>query len=109
MKNPLTPAGIEPATFRFVAQSLNHCATAVPLRLICEWEIIFGYDYTASWTRRPQRKYETLFLILIIKPTRRTNLSDFILFFYPKNESEKLVRLVGFIIRFYHDARSPER
>ena len=30
MKNPLTPAGIEPATFRFVAQHLNHCATAVP-------------------------------------------------------------------------------
>ena len=27
---PLTPAGIEPATFRFVAQYLNHCATAVP-------------------------------------------------------------------------------
>ena len=30
MKNPLTPAGIEPATFRFVAQHLNHCATAAP-------------------------------------------------------------------------------
>ena len=30
MKNPLTPAGIEPATFRFVAQHLKHCATAVP-------------------------------------------------------------------------------
>jgi len=30
MKNPLTPPGIEPATFRFVAQYLNHCATAVP-------------------------------------------------------------------------------
>ena len=29
-KNPLTPAGIEPTTFRFVAQHLNHCATAVP-------------------------------------------------------------------------------
>ena len=28
MKNPLTPAGIEPATFRFVAQHPNHCATA---------------------------------------------------------------------------------
>jgi len=28
----MTPAGIEPATFRFVAQHLNHCATAVPLR-----------------------------------------------------------------------------
>ena len=30
MKNPMTLAGIEPATFRFVAQHLNHCATAVP-------------------------------------------------------------------------------
>ena len=24
----MTPAGIEPATFRFVARHLNHCATA---------------------------------------------------------------------------------
>jgi len=30
VKNPLTPAGIETATFRFVAQHRNHCATAVP-------------------------------------------------------------------------------
>jgi len=27
----MTPAGIEPATFQFVAQHLNCCATAVPL------------------------------------------------------------------------------
>jgi len=33
MKNPLTPAGIEPATYRFVAQHLNHCATVVPLSI----------------------------------------------------------------------------
>jgi len=26
----MTPVGIETATFRFVAQHLNHCATAVP-------------------------------------------------------------------------------
>ena len=26
----MTPSGIEPATFRFVAQHLNHCTTAVP-------------------------------------------------------------------------------
>jgi len=30
-KIPVTPSGIEPATFRFVAQHLNHCDTAVPL------------------------------------------------------------------------------
>ena len=29
MKNPLT-AGIEPATFRYVTQHLNHCDIAVP-------------------------------------------------------------------------------
>jgi len=33
MKNPMTPAGIEPAAFRFVAQHLNHCSTAVPFNL----------------------------------------------------------------------------
>ena len=26
----MTLSGIEPETFRFVAQHLNHCATAVP-------------------------------------------------------------------------------
>jgi len=30
MKNPMTPAGTKPATFRFVAQYLNRCTTAVP-------------------------------------------------------------------------------
>jgi len=29
--------------------------------------------------------------------------------FYSKNKFEELVHLVGFIIRIYHDARSPER
>jgi hypothetical protein len=27
----MTPSGIEPATFQFVAQYINHCAIAVPL------------------------------------------------------------------------------
>jgi len=29
--------------------------------------------------------------------------------FYSKNKFQKLVHLVGFIIRIYHDSRSPER
>jgi len=29
--------------------------------------------------------------------------------FSSKNKFEKLMHLVGFIIRIYHDARSPER
>ena len=36
MKNPLTQAGIEPASFRFVAQQLNHCAT-LPRSPKCLW------------------------------------------------------------------------
>ena len=32
-KNQMISAGIETATFRFVAQRFNHCATAVPIPL----------------------------------------------------------------------------
>ena len=42
----MTLAGIEPATFRFVAQHLNHCATAVPtpLHLV---GLLFNVNYDA--------------------------------------------------------------
>ena len=36
----MTPAGIEPATFRFVAQRLNHCATAVPMKHSVDTKIL---------------------------------------------------------------------
>ena len=45
MKNPLTQAGIEPATFRFVAQHLNHCATAVPNARVCVCVCVCVYIY----------------------------------------------------------------
>ena len=35
-KIPMTPSGNEPAAFRFVAQHLNHCATAV-LNSLCNY------------------------------------------------------------------------
>ena len=42
-KTPITPSGIEPATFRFVAQHLNHCATAVPWEKHCNSNICGWY------------------------------------------------------------------
>jgi len=54
----MTPAGIEPATFRFVAQHLHHCATAVPPLFIGRWMqsscqlALFGY---------PDRSFSVLF------------------------------------------------
>ena len=45
----MTPAGIEPAIFRFVTQHLNHCATAVPKlsqmsKKEREREILYSYS-----------------------------------------------------------------
>ena len=41
-KIPMTPAGIEPATFQFVAQHLNHCAMAF---LFSKSENYTGFSY----------------------------------------------------------------
>ena len=35
----MTQPGIEPATYRFVAQHLNHCATAVPPTILSPGQI----------------------------------------------------------------------
>jgi len=71
----MTPAGIEPETFRFVAQYLNHCATAVPSnvpkeetnthmphRVVyeCGWQrVVFDrFSYVSVWTELCQ--WETI-------------------------------------------------
>jgi len=45
-KIPMTPAGFKPATFRFVAQHLNNCATAVPHTHTHTHTHIYIYIYT---------------------------------------------------------------
>ena len=46
MKNSMTPAGIEPATFRSVAQHLNHCAAAVPVTNAVQGNVVCSEIHT---------------------------------------------------------------
>jgi len=45
-KIPLILAGIEPATFRFVAHHFNHCATAVPQYIYIYLFIYLYFKYS---------------------------------------------------------------
>jgi len=56
MKNPLTPAGIEPATFRFVAQHLNHCAITVPYYKEEGKKIFYCFECSQAVPSRSSRK-----------------------------------------------------
>ena len=49
-KIPMTPAGIDPATFRFVAQHLNHRATAVRINQYLSHNILsqFHHSYNSK-------------------------------------------------------------
>ena len=67
----MTPTGIEPATFRFVTQHLNHCATAVPLS-ISYFQKLYSSNkttadvHTETMKRQTQfRRYKYLNLIYI--------------------------------------------
>jgi hypothetical protein len=64
----MTPSGIEPATFRFVAQYLNHCATISgplkPQKTLMKTRIILHHTVallallygSENWTIKARRK-----------------------------------------------------
>jgi len=54
----MTPAGIEPVTFRFIAQHLNHCATMIP-RILDSNIHIFT---TTQWDGPYQKKTTLVWL-----------------------------------------------
>ena len=45
----MTPTGIEPATFRFVAQHLNHCAAAVHCNATERRKYVYMYAYVRAY------------------------------------------------------------
>jgi len=71
----MTPAGIEPATFRFVAQHLKHCATAVPKHHTCLSKFTkHGLSLPPLSIQQHSRIFlctETKGLVLFVPPTER--------------------------------------
>ena len=71
----MTPAGIETATFRFVAQHLNHCAIAVPNHYTCLSKFTkYGVPLPPLSVQQHSRIFlctETTMLVLFVPPTER--------------------------------------
>ena len=52
----MTPSGIEPATFRFVAQYINHCATACVYVDTVHIEAVVLRMLVAQYVQYPSQK-----------------------------------------------------
>jgi len=61
----MTPAGIEPANFGFVAQHLNHCATAVPH--FCRGIFCFSTQWHCAQEENMNLKFIGPCIILIVE------------------------------------------
>jgi hypothetical protein len=59
--------GIEPATFRFVAQHLNHCATVVPCYLTEGSKLTRKLQLQISTVNYSGKMQETLFILRSVK------------------------------------------
>jgi len=61
IKNTVTPSGIELGTFQFVAQHLNHCATAVPqiMNVLCVKcaLLVVSFDLTGLHSNNVLQKF----------------------------------------------------
>jgi len=68
-KIPVTPAGIEPATYRFLAQHLNHCATEVPGRTCMSRKC---HKYRRVWRISERRSWGYLLRYDIASVDNRT-------------------------------------
>jgi len=61
-------------------------------------------------THREYNQDGTGSILILLASSQRTYMtSETCRVLFQKNKFEKLVHLVGFIIRFFHEARSPER
>ena len=73
-KIPMTPSGIEPATYRFVAQYLNHCSTAVPWKQVVHTatsgpEVIESWQHFCSiinYRKLSRGKLRSLLFLIVI-------------------------------------------
>ena len=82
----MTPSGIEPATFRFVAQHLKHRATAVPRMLYLRDKMNSCSSYSKKHFHvLGSKKYDYEACIILI------TISKFVPIPPPKKSEEKLV------------------
>jgi hypothetical protein len=59
----MTPSRIEPATFQFVAQYLNHCATAVPI--LREYYFVYSQPGVDGDSEEQQKFFKLFFFLRV--------------------------------------------